>query len=584
MTVSVFEEARCNYYESFRNNPEAKLYHYKPKNWKIMKKLHVDAHHVSGWLFLLFWAIISIPCMAQDLFLSTLGNSNYGEEMEDILQTNDGNLLFSGAYDKDLDQDALLVKTDLSGNVIWSKTYGGTSDDMILDVKETGNNELIAVGWTKSFGAVSYDFWVIKMDSTGNVQWEKRYGGNGDEQAWSVAVDGTNYFVVGGTNSFGAGLTDIWALKLDSNGNVIWQNTYGSTGDDAPPGAYEEYVAKGLVDQNGNYVICSTCDSTVGPGSDDIWMAKLNASDGSIIWQYAYGDIEEDGMWSFTESANGGYLIAGVLSNPTTYDGDAWGIYIDTNGNIAWQNTFGISGDWDEALNVAPAPDGGALFSAYFEQGSVWVASLFKTDNNGNLSFAKQYKIKHLDWTNDVTLLDDGTIAFVGVTTDTSTWNEDIILARTDSIGDVGSCSTISPLTLNVTTTTTSPLAITMSVAASSVVPQSISSTVTPVSLAHSILCSQTFTAAEQLFEEGTEVFVYPNPAFGTITFDFNKRIDEQYDLTIYNSLEQLVVKYKINKNRITWNTDGLAKGIYFYHVQARETGNIIFKGKLIIQ
>ena len=561
-----------------------------PKNFsykkeKIMKKFNVKFDFKAyKWLFLLIWIINSAPAFAQDLFLSTVGNSDYGEEMEGILQTNDGKILISGNYDNDIDLDALLVKTDKSGNIIWSKAYGGTSDDMIMDTKETGDNGFIAVGYTKSFGAVSYDFLAIKMDSLGNIQWEKRYGGNGAEQAWSVDVDGNNYFVVGGTNSFGAGLTDIWALKLDMNGNIVWQKTYGNTGDDAPPGDYEEYVAKGLVDQNGNYVISSTCDLTVGPGSDDIWAAKLSASDGSIIWQYAYGDIEEDGMWSFTESAIGGYFIAGVLSNPTTYDGDAWGIYIDTNGNITWQKTFGIPGAWDEALNVDPAPDGGALFSAYFEQGSEWIASLFKTDNNGDLIFAKQYKIKHLDWTNAATSLNDGTIAFVGVTTDTTTWVEDIILARTDSAGAVGNCFYISPLTLNVLTTNTSRVAINMTDAITSVVPQSTSSTVQTVTLTENILCSEPLSVSEQLYEAGTGVLVYPNPPFKSITIDIKDEIPDKYILSIYNLVGQLIETRKINKNRITFKTNDLAKGIYFYRIQNNDTRKIIHKGKFIIQ
>jgi len=550
-----------------------------------MKKFNLKFDfNAYRWSFLLIWIIYSAPTFAQDLFLSTLGDSIGSEEMEGILQTNDGNILITGNYDNSIDLDALLVKTDKSGNIIWSKTYGGTSDDMILDIKETGNNGLIAVGWTKSFGAVFYDCWVIRMDSIGNIQWEKRYGGNGDEQAWSVAIDGTNYFVVGGTNSFGAGLTDIWALKLDSNGNVIWQNTYGSTGDDAPPGAYEEYVAKGLVDQNVNYVICSTCDSTVGPGSDDIWMAKLNTSDGSIIWQYAYGDTEEDGMWSFTELANGGYLIAGLTTDTISYEGDAWGLYIDTTGNITWQKTYGISGVWDEALNVAATPDGGALFGAYFEQGSEWLASLIKADANGNLSFSKQYQIKHLDWTNAVTPLNDGTIAFVGVTTDTTTWVEEIILARTDSNGNVGTCSYISPLTPNVITTNTSRVAINMTDAITSVVPQSTSSTVQTVNLTKNILCSEPLSVSEQLYEAGTGVLVYPNPASESITFDIKNEISEKYILDIYNSVGQLIETRNINRNSITFKTNGLAKDIYFYHIQTNDTRKIILKGKFIIQ
>jgi predicted secreted protein len=128
-----------------------------------------------------------------------------------------------------------VMKLDSNGNIQWQKTYGGPGHDWAYDVEETQDGGYIVGGGTGSFGAGGWDMWILKLDSHGNVQWQKTYGGRG------VGIDGLNveyvhdlaktsdggYIVVGGTTSYGAGDRDIWVLKLDSQGNVQWQRTYG---------------------------------------------------------------------------------------------------------------------------------------------------------------------------------------------------------------------------------------------------------------------------------------------------------------------------------------------------------------------
>jgi predicted secreted protein len=133
--------------------------------------------------------------------------------------------------------DLLVMKLDSNGNIKWQKTYGGPGHDWAYDVEETQDGGYIVGGGTGSFGAGGIDMWILKLDSHGNVQWQKTYGG------WGVGIDGLNaeyvhdllqtsdegYIVVGGTTSYGAGDRDIWVLKLDSQGNVQWQRTYWRT-------------------------------------------------------------------------------------------------------------------------------------------------------------------------------------------------------------------------------------------------------------------------------------------------------------------------------------------------------------------
>ncbi|RME64713.1 MAG: hypothetical protein D6778_07465, partial [Nitrospirae bacterium] len=115
----------------------------------------------------------------------------------------------------------------------WVKTYGGTNYDKAYSVQETSDGGYIVAGWTQSFGAGYGDFLVLKLDADGNVQWQKTYGGADDDGASSIqqTSDG-GYVVAGYTASFGAGGYDVWVIKLDANGNVQWQKIYGGADDD----------------------------------------------------------------------------------------------------------------------------------------------------------------------------------------------------------------------------------------------------------------------------------------------------------------------------------------------------------------
>ena len=127
------------------------------------------------------------------------------------------------------------LKLNASGNVTWQRTYGDSGCD---DGTASRRPRTAATSWREysSFGAGSHDLWVLKLDTSGNVTWQRTYGGTGDDDASAVqeTSDG-GYIVAGYTLSFGAGNGDIWVLKLDASGNVTWQRPYRGTGFDGPP-------------------------------------------------------------------------------------------------------------------------------------------------------------------------------------------------------------------------------------------------------------------------------------------------------------------------------------------------------------
>ncbi|TNE54855.1 MAG: T9SS type A sorting domain-containing protein [Bacteroidetes bacterium] len=516
---------------------------------------------------------ISVAFGQNNYYFENLGSPNGGEEIETIIQTSDSSLVMVGgtdAFSTGENLDVLVVKTTQNGDVLWSKTYGGDGDDMALDVKETLDSGLIIVGWTKSFGAAESDFWIIKTDRDGNVSWQKKLGGSGVDQAWSISLNGPVYYVCGGTNSFGAGATDLWSVKLDTAGNILWQNCYGTAGEDSPGGPYGEYVARGLVDQNGHFLIGGVSDGD-GHGGTDMYLAKLNPNNGNIIWQYAYGDTDDESMWNFSEAAAGGYFLPGNSVDPTTFEADLWVIHVDTSGAIKWQNKYGIPNSWDEALNITSLPGGSFVLSAYYENSeSDWTGSTMMINSNGNLGWAKKHKQGHLDWINDACVLYQNTLAFVGVTTDTTDWNEDAILFRTAGSGEITDCEYVTDLNPVVETTATGKQSIDLTMTPTLVIPENTSAQVQTVNLNKNSLCSTPVLEIQDLDSEN-ELLIYPNPSEDKIQIKMEMARNEPSQIQVIDFLGKEVLHQQLQENQQTTELDlsSLEKGIYTLRVQS---------------
>ncbi|GAB4254860.1 MAG: hypothetical protein Kow0079_11430 [Vicingaceae bacterium] len=506
-------------------------------------------------------------CKSQDtLFFKKLGDSSGDEEIENIITISDGNLIsigMSDSYSSNGDADAIIIKSDINGNVLWTKTHGNSFDNMLLDIKELNTGEFIACGWTVNNG-VDYDFWIVKLDNQGNIVWEKQYGGSGDEQAWSVDLLLNDYIVVGGTDSYGAGLTDVWAMRIDNNGNIIWQNTYGSSSDDAPPGSYEEYVARSFVDNNNRIIIGGLSNGTPS-NSYDIFTLKLDAQ-GNILWQYAYGDVDEEAFWNFTSSYDGNYYyLSGNTNVPSTQDGEMWLVKIDTTGNIVWQKSFGNTGTWDEILNISSSNDG-VILSSYIETNSNdWSGALLKVNNQGNLIWSNKYKMGDLDWINDAKALSDGTIAIAGVTTNTTVWNQDYLFIRVNTSGTISGCNLITAYTPNVNTTNTTKQNINFSKTSTSTNSIVINSTTQTLNLlSSSSNCSEIISSINEWNIDKQEI--YPNPANSFIEVPI---VGNVYNYEIYNLTGKLIMK-EVNYNQKRINITNLSNGVYFIKISSQ--------------
>ena len=171
---------------------------------------------------ILLLIFLVLPLANAQQWAITYGGSDWDEALL-IQETDDGGYIVAGyTYSFGAgNEDIWVLKLDEDGNVEWQKTYGGSDEDWAHSIQQTSDGGYIVAGYTYSFGAGEGDFWVLKLDENGNVEWQKTYGGSDYDRAKSIQqTDDGGYIVAGSTYSFGAGYYDFWVLKLDENGEI----------------------------------------------------------------------------------------------------------------------------------------------------------------------------------------------------------------------------------------------------------------------------------------------------------------------------------------------------------------------------
>jgi hypothetical protein len=254
----------------------------------------------------------------------TYGGTEY-DRASSVQQTSDGGYIVAGyTFSFGAGSDVFLIKTDANGNISWAKTYGGTDWDWASSVQQTSDGGYIMAGYTGSFGAGG-DILLIKTDANGNIIWAKTYGGTSYDEAYSVqqTSDG-GYILAGETRSFGAGDYDIFLIKTDANGNIIWAKTYGGTSYD--------YAYSVQQTSDGGYIMAGETNS-FGAGFYDAFLVKTDAN-GNIIWAKTYGGTYGDRAYSVQQTSDGGYIVAGWTESFSAGSVDIFLIKTDASGNI----------------------------------------------------------------------------------------------------------------------------------------------------------------------------------------------------------------------------------------------------------
>jgi uncharacterized delta-60 repeat protein len=391
-----------------------------------------------GFLLLLFLLVL-FPVSA----LASTWAKTYGGTSRDyaysIQQTSDGGFIVAGAtlsYGAGSD-DIWVLKLDAAGNVIWQKTYGGSNEDYAYSIQQTSDGGFIVAGYTDSFGAGNRDYCVLKLDAAGNVIWQKTYGGSEWDYAHSIQQTSDGGFIVAGeTTSFGVGSADIWVLKLDAAGNVIWQKTYG--------GSNEDYAYSIQQTSDGGFIVAGYTRS-YGAGSDDIWVLKLDAA-GNVIWQKTYGGSGGESAYSIQQTSDGGFIVSGenYYNHGAIYD--ALILKLDASGNIIWQKTYGNATS-QRAGSIQQTLDGGFIVGGWTSSGDfdTWLSKL---DATGNLTWQKIYgaiDTAELNWDGNryIHQTSDGGFILAGYTKYLSAGHFDIWVLKVNSNGNIPGCDLI---------------------------------------------------------------------------------------------------------------------------------------------
>ena len=374
----------------------------------------------------------------QNTFIKTLGGA--GDDIaHSAIETRDGNYLVVGSTTSfgSGGKDGYISKINGSAKEIWDKAVGGSGDDVFQNGIQLNNGDFILVGWSTSFGNGSDDLLVTKIDNFGNISWTKTYGGSNDDSGFSAleTSDG-NIIIAGHTKSFGAGSLDVFVIKLDLDGNEIWSNAYGTSGNDW-------FNGNGLIeDSAGNYVLAASWWRGNGSFPHDGAFIKLD-SNGNIVLLKGYGGNNNEGLNGYLRESSNGFQNIGITWSWNGANHEIWMSDLTFSGDMNWSKTFGLSGENIRIGQVQYTDDENYLISGYeFTEhtNAIGKSMLIKVSKSGNIIWSKSYSDFGIETLDAVFETNNGVIAF-GKTTSYGEGGNDIFVVRTDRFGTVSGCS-----------------------------------------------------------------------------------------------------------------------------------------------
>ncbi len=324
--------------------------------------------------------------------------------------------------------------------VNWQQCFGGSETDNARDIIEFNNYLYVLGGTTSNDGDISYnhglgDVWLVKMDSVGNIIWEKTYGGSGGETGHRILFNDENgFYILARTGSDDGDIsynpfpnsTCFWILKIDFDGNIIWEKVVGGNGADE--------MWTGTIASDGGVIALGYSGSEYGDvsinyGLYDIWMIKLNR-EGEIEWDFTMGTDSQDYGYAIIQTSDGGYLVGGSskLTGGGNLDCESQGqadgvlVKLDADRNIEWQNCYGGSGYdliWeiieliDGYIFVGGAGSNDGDISGYHGGGDIWVVRI---DIVGNIVWQKCLGGSRSEYANTIYKTDDDGFIIVGST------------------------------------------------------------------------------------------------------------------------------------------------------------------------
>lgn len=489
-----------------------------------------------------FLILTIISCLLlNNTFAQTIEwQKSLGGTLEDrarsITKTFDGGYIIAGTSSSsngDVSEnfgssDIWIIKLSNTGDIEWEKTYGGSNTEQATSIRQTSDTGYIVSGYTNSSDGdisasnVQADFWVLKLSNTGNIEWEKTYGGTALDLAEFIEQTNDGGYIVtgqtGGDVDGFNGVIDFWVLKLSNVGDIEWERVLGGSGVDLP---------KDIRQTNDSGYIVAGASNTVN-GFHDFWVLKL-ASDGSTQWEKRYGGTAVDFPQHIELTSDGGYIIVGSSnSNDGDVSGnngntDIWVLKITSSGIIEWEKSIGGS-NVDQANSVKQTLDGGYILAGSSASNDGNASSnmgsfdywLVKLSQIGDIEWEKSFGGSNLDSTSSIEQISNSEYIVVGNSTSSdgdvnlNQGNYDVWVLKISTVLDLADIA------------------------------------------------------------NHKDIYLYPNPTNGIITIESNIKIES---VRIFDSLGKLVIS-KGNNEII--DISGLNSGIYFIKINKFKTYKII--------
>lgn len=493
----------------------------------------------------------------------TTGSDGIGN----VIEINGGFMLLGGTDSFGAGMgDQMLIKTNLVGDTLWCKAYGGNNNDGGEKIIKAINGGYISVGTTFSFGPgtpAKYNIYIVKTDSMGNLQWANAYGGTG----WDAVSDikrtaDSAYIITGTTTSYGSGMIDVLLMKIDTMGNVLWVKTYGGVNDD--------WASSVEVLNDGGFILCGMT-STYSQWTGSCYLIRTNSM-GDTVWTKTYGGPPSwvDAQDLQVLSNNDGFIFLGHTNNWGAGSTDLYLIKTDTAGNLLWSKTYG--GIYDEnAASIKERGDGHLLMTGYspgFETNSTtwgnYRTFIVQVAPDGTFQLARIFGLGPTDYVCNILVLNDGYI-FSGSTGTFGMGGADGYLVRTDLNGVSGCYETGSTIVVTNPPTQVSSGGGNISIPPIVAIPTATTQSSAPIT--PTIVC---FLVGENEGEVNDfDINIYPSPSSGIFAVTSQEEIEA---IEIYNILgEKVRSGSSSGSKKMEIDLSNEAKGIYFIKIQSGE-------------
>ncbi len=378
----------------------------------MKNKKHIKESNKKLWIKILI--ILSLSYIHQAPILAQYKldwAQTYGGDARDeafcITEEHNGNLILGG-YTKKEEKHLWVISVDEKGNPLWGKTFKARPISEAQSIVITSDSNLVVAGYSVREFLTEREIWILKITKAGKLLWEKNYGGEADEAAYKIIETSDHGLAVAGFSSSTKNFDeDAWILKLDSEGNKIWDSYYGQSRND--------YAYDIIQTSDNNLTFCGY-QTKRDDAFMSFWVAKTDSS-GNDLWDNTYRFNKWDVATCLVEGLDGYIYVAGYTRSISVIDYDVAIVKLDQEGNEIWKKTISW-GRWDQATAITTTYDNGIVIAGFTRSGKEMSSdfAVTKIDTAGNILWETVFSRKSLDYPNAVIETRDNGLAIAGTT------------------------------------------------------------------------------------------------------------------------------------------------------------------------